>query len=131
MGASMKRIVAGIVFPILGTSAAAHHSRVNFLNETVAFEGEIVRFDWANPHSHIYVAGRDASGRRIEWEIESSSTPVLTRRGWSKESLTRGDHVTVRAQPYRDRTRNFVLLQTITKADGTTLGSGAGPGPEG
>jgi hypothetical protein len=127
----MKRMVLGIVTSILGTSAAAHHSRVNFLNETVAFEGEIVRFDWANPHSHIYVAGRDANGRRIEWEIESSSTPVLTRRGWTKESLLPGEHVTVRAQPYRDRARNFVLLQTVTKADGTTLGAGVGPGPEG
>jgi hypothetical protein len=111
--------------------AMAHHSRVNFLNETVAFEGEIVRFDWANPHSHVYVAGRDASGRSVEWEIESSSTPVLTRRGWTKDSLEPGDHVTVRAQPYRDRTRNFVLLQTITKSDGMTLASGSGPAPEG
>jgi hypothetical protein len=56
---------------------------------------------------------------------------VLTRRGWTAESLKPGDRVTVRAQPYRDRTRHFVLLQTVTKADGTTLGSGAGPGPEG
>lgn len=111
--------------------AAAHHSRVAFLDETVAFEGEVVRFDWANPHSHIYVAGHDAKGTAIEWEIESSSTPVLTRRGWTPDSLKPGDHVTVRAQPYRDRTRHFVLLQTITKADGTTLGSGQGPGPEG
>jgi hypothetical protein len=56
---------------------------------------------------------------------------VLTRRGWGPQSLALGEHVTVRAQPYRDRTRHFVLLQTLTKADGTTLGSGAGPGPEG
>jgi hypothetical protein len=56
---------------------------------------------------------------------------VLTRRGWTKDSLEPGDHVTVRAQPYRDRTRNFVLLQTITKSDGMTLASGSGPAPEG
>ena len=111
--------------------ALAHHSRVNFLSETVAFEGEIVRFDWANPHSHIYVAGRDASGRAVQWEIESSSTPVLTRRGWTPSSLQPGDRVTVRGQPYRDRTRQFVLLQTITKTDGTALASGSGPAPEG
>lgn len=122
---------ASFVSALAAGSAIAHHSRVNFLNETVAFEGEIVRFDWANPHSHIYVAGRDANGRLVEWEIESSSTPVLTRRGWTAESLQPGDRVTVRAQPYRDRTRNFVLLQTLTKADGTTLASGSGPAPEG
>jgi hypothetical protein len=124
----MARPLAAFVVALLGAgTASAHHSRVNFLNETVAFDGEIVRFDWANPHSHIYVAGRDSSGRAVEWEIESSSTPVLTRRGWTADSLQAGERVTVRAQPYRDRTRNFVLLQTITKADGTALASGAGP----
>jgi hypothetical protein len=122
---------ASIASMLAAGTALAHHSRVNFLTETVAFEGEVVRFDWANPHSHIYVAGRDANGRAIEWEIESSSTPVLTRRGWTPDSLQPGDHVTVRAQPYRDRTRNFVLLQAITKADGTALASGSGPAPEG
>src|SRR5688572_9966576 len=107
----MARPFAAFVVALLGAgTASAHHSRVNFLNETVAFDGEIVRFDWANPHSHIYVAGHDSSGRPVEWEIESSSTPVLTRRGWTADSLQAGERVTVRAQPYRDRTRNFVLL---------------------
>lgn len=127
----LDRIAIALAAGAWAATAAAHHSRVNFLNETVAFEGNVVRFDWANPHSHIYVAGRDANGQSVEWEIESSSTPVLTRRGWTPQSLKAGDHVTVRAQPYRDRTRHFVLLQTLTKADGTTLGSGQGPGPEG
>jgi hypothetical protein len=96
---------------------------VNFLQETIAFEGEVVRFAWANPHSHVYVAARDASGQMIEWEIETSSTPVLTRAGWTKDSLQPGEHVTVRLQPYRDRTRTFGLSQAITKEDGTVLTS--------
>jgi hypothetical protein len=128
----MVRLFAASIVALLAAGTAfAHHSRVNFLNETVAFDGEIVRFDWANPHSHIYVASHDSSGRPVEWEIESSSTPVLTRRGWTRESLAVGEHVTVRAQPYRDRTRNFVLLQTITKSDGATLAAGAGPAAAG
>jgi hypothetical protein len=81
----MARPFAAFVVALLGAgTASAHHSRVNFLHETVAFDGEIVRFDWANPHSHIYVAGHDSSGRPVEWEIESSSTPVLTRRVGSR-----------------------------------------------
>ena len=129
----MTRRFIAIALPGLALSAAAfaHHSRVGFLNETVAFEGEVIRFDFANPHSHIYVASHDANGAPVEWEIESSSTPVLTRRGWTKDSLKPGDRVTVRAQPYRDRTRNFALAQLVTKADGTLLASGSGPAPEG
>jgi hypothetical protein len=132
----MRRFIAAIV---LGSFAAlpaalAHHSRVNFLSDTVAFEGEIVRFAWANPHSHVYVTTLDANGNTVEWEIETSSTPVLTRAGWTKDSLQPGDHVTVRAQPYRDRTRHFGLSQAITKEDGTVLTSAraatAGPRPQ-
>jgi hypothetical protein len=59
--------------------------------------------------------------------VASSSTPVLTRRGWTADSLRAGERVTVRAQPYRDRTSKFVLLQTITKADSTALAAGTGP----
>lgn len=127
----LRATPAILLLTFAGAPALAHHSRVNFLNETIAFEGEVVRFDWTNPHSHLYVAGRDTNGRPVQWEVESSSTPVLTRRGWARDSLQPGDHVTVRGQPYRDRTRPFVLLQTVTKADGTTLASGQGPGPEG
>ena len=131
----MRRFIASIALCALAAlpTAFAHHSRVNFLQETVAFEGEVVRFAWANPHSHVYIAAHDANGNPIEWEIETSSTPVLTRAGWTQDSLQPGDHVTVRAQPYRDRARTFGLAQAITKEDGTVLTSArpvaAGPPP--
>ena len=53
----MRRHLVASALPGLAFCATAHshHSRVNFLNETVAFEGEVAGFDFANPHSHIYV----------------------------------------------------------------------------
>ena len=29
---------------------SAHHSRAIFSDEIISFQGEVVRFDWANPH---------------------------------------------------------------------------------
>jgi hypothetical protein len=55
-------------------AASAHHSRAIFADNVLSFEAEVVRFDWANPHSYIYVKAPDANGTDVEWEIESQST---------------------------------------------------------
>lgn len=63
--------------------ASAHHSRAIFSDDVVSFQAEVVRFEWANPHSYIYVRSQDATGATVEWEIETQSTPGLVRRGWT------------------------------------------------
>jgi len=98
----------------------AHHHAVNFLESTIAFYGEVTRVDWRNPHVFIYIATED-SGSRVEWEIESGSTPSLTRRGWQPDTLKPGDFVTVRGNPDRDPEQHFLRVRAITRPDGTAL----------
>ena len=83
----------------------------------------MVRFDWANPHSYIYVKAPDANGAAVEWEIETQSTPGLVRLGWTPNSLKSGDHVTVRARPHRDPSLHSAFAQGFIKEDGTILAS--------
>ena len=120
---TMRRHV-GLIAP-LGMAALApadaHHSRANFLNESIALEGEIVRFRWANPHALFYLRVAETGGKTTEWEIEAAATPILTRSGWAEDSLQAGEHVIVRAQPDRNRSRAFALMQSILKDDGTVL----------
>lgn len=110
--------VLGIAAP---TTLLAHHHAVNFLDETVAFFGEVTRVDWANPHVFIYVETEGEDGETVEWEIETSSTPALTRRGWQPDTLQPGDTVTVRGNPDRNPDRKFMSLRAITAGDGTPL----------
>ena len=77
----------------------AHHHAVNFLEETIAFFGEVTRVDWTNPHVYIYLETEGDDGTPVEWEIETGSTPSLTRRGWQPDTLKPGDSVTVRGRP--------------------------------
>ena len=51
----MRHIVSLVLALLVGGSASAHHSRAIFADDVISFEGEVVRFDWANPHSYIYV----------------------------------------------------------------------------
>ena len=110
-----------LVAASIASPTFAHHSRAAFLDETIVLQGEIVRFNWVNPHSYVYVTVNDASGKAVEWEIETQATPTLSRSGWTPESLKAGERVTVRAQPNRNRARTFALLQSILKDDGTLL----------
>jgi Family of unknown function (DUF6152) len=107
---------------LVAAPARAHHSAAIFDTQAVvAFEGAVTKFSWTNPHCYIHVQTTDARGEPVEWEIETDATPILTRSGWTPESLAAGDHVWVRAHPDRDTQRKHALLVTITTAAGLTL----------
>ena len=102
--------------------ASAHHSEAGFDTDTVvAFVGQVVEYDWRNPHVYALVETTDAEGRSVTWRVETSSTPILSRRGWTPQSLQPGDIVTVRGHPERSSGRNYALMLTMEKQDGTVL----------
>ena len=101
----------------------AHHSRINFSDEVLAFQATITRVDWANPHVYIYAEAPNDNGDLIEWEIETQSTPNLIRRGWSQDSIQAGDVVTIRANPDRNPERHLLFGMQFTTEDGTVYSS--------
>ena len=114
--------IALSVMMALSESASGHHSASIFDRESVvAFEGTVTRFGWTNPHAYIYVETRDETGELVEWEIETDATPILTRSGWTPQSLIPGDQVTVRANPDKNVQRKHALLVSIAKDDGAIL----------
>jgi hypothetical protein len=80
----------------LGPIALAHHSTAPYdLVHGTIISGEVTRFEWENPHVHIYVdiTGEDAE---IEhWTVEMESPSILGRLGWKKDSLKPGDRISV------------------------------------
>jgi hypothetical protein len=119
----MRRAIGSMVsLALLAlTPAFAHHSKANFLNETIVLQGEVVDFRWANPHAIFSMSVSDASGKATVWQVEVAATPQLVRSGWTESSLLPGDRVTVRAQPDRNRARPFAAMQSVLKEDGTVL----------
>src|SRR5262245_58068185 len=76
---------------LVAAPALAHHSRSNFdLDSTVEIVGTVKEFSWRNPHSYAVVEGKKGDGPVEQWTFELNSTPVLTRFGWTPETLKQG-----------------------------------------
>jgi hypothetical protein len=85
-----------VLLLLLAPIALTHHSTASYdLIHGTIIRGEVQRFEWENPHVHIYldVTGEDAE---IEhWTVEMESPSILGRLGWKKDSLKRGDQASV------------------------------------
>ena len=95
----------------------SHHSDFGLdMDAVVTFEGTVTEFDWQNPHVYITVGTVDGT----EWTLQMGSTIVVTRMGWTRESLSIGDAVTVGARVARNG-RPYGLLDSIEKEGGIGL----------
>jgi Family of unknown function (DUF6152) len=84
--------------------ADAHHSfAVYDRTKTLTLKGTVKTFQWTNPHSVVWVLVQpEAGGEPQEWSFETTSPGVLTRAGWTRNSIKPGDRVAVEFNPLRD-----------------------------
>jgi len=102
---------------MLGSLHAHHSDAVYDRDSLVVLDAEVVRFVFSNPHVTIFVRARGDDGQAVDWEIETGSTPLMLRSGWTRDLLSPGDAVIVRAHP--DRTgRLLAILNTLETGDG-------------
>lgn len=107
-----------VALGLLGT-VLAHHSDAGYDQERViGFEGTVTRFLWRNPHITVYVETRNEAGELIEWGVETGSTPIMMRSGWSRDVFAPGDVISVRGHPDRQH-RAHTMMISIEKADGS------------
>src|SRR5712691_5879093 len=103
-------------------NASAHHSTSYFskeLKDVVKIQGKVVRFEWRSPHSELYVETKGANGETVVWRFDTTPAAWLVREGWTKESLSAGEPVTVEGFPLLGQT--YAWLGKVTKQDGTKL----------
>lgn len=111
--------VLSIALMLIAPSAVAHHSGAMFdQSVTMILEGTVSEFNWANPHVYVFVETTDESGQTVEWELETDSTAIMTRDGWTRDTLTSGMRVSVRANPDRNTERSHARLISLVKEDG-------------
>ncbi len=111
-------------FAVIATSITAgpvysHHSdQIYDRDSIVVLEAEVTRYIFRNPHVTVFVEAMDAQGETVEWEIETGSTPIMQRSGWTNSLLKPGDRITVRAHPERTGRRR-AILNTLETGDGS------------
>jgi uncharacterized protein DUF6152 len=133
----MPRTVAAFALIAFLSAAplAAHHSfGVAFdATKTVTLTGVITKIAWTNPHTHVWVDVKDASGQVVNWTLEGYPPNVLERTGWKKDvTIKVGDTLTFFGWRARDGSP-YAHLREATLADGKKLffgppaGTGEGP----
>lgn len=84
--------------------AYAHHSFAIYdRTKVLTLKGNVKTFQWTNPHCVIWVLVQpEGGGEPQEWSFETTSPGVLTRGGWTRNSVKPGDRVAVEFYPLRD-----------------------------
>ena len=114
--------ISALMVVLMGTALFAHHSFASFdMEKTSTLSGVVKEFQWKNPHSWIQLMVKDASGKEVEWSLETGSPSSLMRRGWKPKALKFGDKISVTMHPLRDGRPGGSLID-VMMADGTKIG---------
>ena len=106
--------------------ASAHHSfGAEFdQNAPIKLDGNVIKFEWVNPHSWIHIDVVNAkTGQHEQWKVEGGAPSALLRRGWNRNSLPPGTHIIVSAFRARDGD-NRASAAEISFPDGHQLSLG-------
>ena len=127
----MKRslFVLAVGSMLAATAAYAHHSFARDYHEDqmISLEGDVVSFEYRNPHAWVYFTANDSGGVLRKFGAEWANPRRLEQQGIGAAELKAGDHVIVSGAPSRTSTTFNVHLKSIRRpADGWSW-----PGPGG
>jgi hypothetical protein len=123
-----SRLAAAVTWLVLAAvPVAAHHafSLEYDANKPVKFEGVVTKVEWTNPHARVYVDVTDASGKKVNWNLELASLSALVRNGWTRNSVKAGEKVSVEGFEGRGTNTYRLNATVIRTASGGELFSGS------
>lgn len=99
----------------------AHHSDAALdMNSLITMKGTVTEFSLQNPHAYFSVSTLDEEGREVEWTVQMASRLTLSRLGWTTDSLSIGEEVTVGLRPARDG-NPYGLMVSVEDGNGAAL----------
>jgi hypothetical protein len=115
--------VTRILIALAGTVALAaglahaHHSFAAeyFEDRLITISGEVVEFEYKNPHAWVHFLVTDESGTPQRHSGEWNSVGRLTRDGVLKDTLSPGDRVTISGSPGRNPSARKVHIKAIER----------------
>jgi hypothetical protein len=113
---------------LVGAQAYAHHSfAATYLeDQTVQIEGELVQFQFRNPHSFVHLIVKE-NGKEVRYAVEWGGTGQLQGTGVTRDTLRVGDHVIITGSPARRAEDHRVRMVTLHRPkDGFGWGNRAG-----
>jgi hypothetical protein len=120
-----RRVGAVLVMGLLlgADSLWAHHGNAPFdMTHTVRMQGTVKDFEWINPHAVIHADLKDdnGNGKVTNWKLELGSLGMLSRFGWSRNTVKSGDHVTAVGFRAKDGSA-YMCLVSIDLPNGQSM----------
>lgn len=102
--------------------AGAHHSRAYYdMTTEIVIEGTITDLSWKNPHISMTVQTQAADGEPGLQEIELMSVSMARAMGLSRDAVSPGATVVVRAHPGRGGPGTRAIGVDVRTSDGLLL----------
>jgi len=99
-------VVAGLLFVV--SSISAHHGTSGYdMEKVITLSGTVTSFNWSNPHCLVHIDVKDSKGDVKDWIVELAAPTLMTRNGWTKDSLKPGDEVVASATYLLDSESNL------------------------
>ncbi len=111
----------------------AHHTQVTFyfMDEVIEVTGVVKRWALVNPHPELVLEVTEENGETKEFTVYAlGAAGVMTKAGWTRDTLVPGETVTVQGSPSRGSGASMAG-RSVTKASGTVLSMRGQDGPAG
>ncbi len=126
MQAGLIARIAVCALLLAASPISAHHSVTTEFDATkpVTLRGTVTKIEWRNPHTYFYVEVKDTAGHAENWACETAGPTVLEARGWNRDFLKVGDHITVLGYRAKDDVK-VAAARTVVLADGKKVFAGS------
>jgi|SRR5579862_782471 len=103
----------------------AHHSFAAEYDSKrqVTIKGIVTKVDWMNPHVYFYLDVQDEKGNVVNWALEMGPPGLLSRSGWTRNTMKVGDEVTVEATMAKDGSNQANARSVTMTNTGKKLGA--------
>ena len=124
----MRNKTLGIVLAVMGLLAAsaplfAHHGTAGYdMDKQLVLKATVTDWLWANPHCFLSFDVTDDKGAVVHWSAEVSNPVDMTRRGWSRRILNKGDQITVTVRPAKNGAPVGQLLKVVLPSGQALIG---------
>ena len=111
-----------VILCVVTIPVFAHHSASPYehLQTELTLKGTVTDYQFINPHVEISVDVTNDKGKVESWIGEANSPNVLSRHGWDRDIIKKGDTITVIGNAGKNGSKTL-RLQKVVLSNGKEL----------